>query len=40
MMDNPEVKEALLMFAKTGDPVLQKVVVKIIFCMMDTRELK
>lgn len=40
MMDSPEIKETLLMFAKTGDPVLQKVVVKIIFCMMDTKELK
>lgn len=40
MMNHPEIKESLLMFAQTQDPILQKVVVKIIFCMMDTKELK
>ena len=40
MMSQPEIRESLLMFAQTLDPILQKVVVKIIFCMMDTKELK
>ena len=39
-MNHPEIRESLLMFAQTLDPILQKVVVKIIFCMMDTKELK
>lgn len=40
MLNMPDLREALMMFAQTQDPVMQKVVVKIIFCMMDTKELK
>lgn len=40
MLSMPDLKDALMMFAQTNDPIMQKVVVKIIFCMMDTKELK
>ncbi|KAL4221840.1 hypothetical protein ACF0H5_020094 [Mactra antiquata] len=40
MLSMSDLKESLLTFARSQDPVLQKVVVKIIFCMMDNKELK
>ncbi|KAK3599107.1 hypothetical protein CHS0354_016366 [Potamilus streckersoni] len=40
MQDHPCLRETLTIFAHTKDSVLQKVAVKIIFCMMDTKELK
>ncbi|XP_045163424.1 uncharacterized protein LOC123527809 [Mercenaria mercenaria] len=40
MLSMPYLKDTLMNFAKTNDPILQKVVIKVIFCMMDTRELK
>ncbi|XP_050412205.1 uncharacterized protein LOC126827070 [Patella vulgata] len=40
LLDNSNVKESLGLFARTDDPVLQKVVSKIIFCTLETKELK
>lgn len=40
MLSMSDLKDILKSFAKTNDPILQKVVVKVVFCMMDTRELK
>ncbi|KAL3862360.1 hypothetical protein ACJMK2_008332 [Sinanodonta woodiana] len=40
MQDHPCLRQTLTIFAHTKDSVLQKVAVKIIFCMMDTKELK
>ncbi|KAJ8319922.1 hypothetical protein KUTeg_001509 [Tegillarca granosa] len=40
LLEHSSVKESLSMFARTQDPVLQKVVAKVIFCTFDTRKMK
>ncbi|XP_052213965.1 uncharacterized protein LOC127832502 [Dreissena polymorpha] len=40
MLDLVDLKDYLMTFAQTQDPILQKVVVKVIFCMMDSQQLK
>ncbi|WAR13742.1 VAC8-like protein [Mya arenaria] len=40
MLDMVHLKDYLMTFAQTRDPILQKVVVKVIFCMMDSKQLK
>ncbi|KAK3104942.1 hypothetical protein FSP39_013664, partial [Pinctada imbricata] len=40
LMENPMLKESLGMYSRTQDPMLQKVVTKVIFCMMETKERK
>lgn len=40
MLDHPHIKESLTHYARTKDPILQKVVVKVIFCTLEYKELK
>ena len=40
LMDKSILKESLRMYSNTHDPMLQKVVTKVIFCMMETKERK
>ncbi|XP_056009055.1 uncharacterized protein LOC125663732 isoform X2 [Ostrea edulis] len=40
LMDHTMLKESLSMFARTKDPMLQKVVAKIIFCMLEPTDLR
>jgi len=40
LVNHDQANMALSMFARSQDPILQKVVTKIIFCMFDTREMK
>ncbi|XP_062575791.1 uncharacterized protein LOC134237671, partial [Saccostrea cucullata] len=40
LMDHTMLKESLSMFARTKDPMLQKVVAKIIFCMLEAADLR
>ncbi|XP_033113877.1 uncharacterized protein LOC117114336 [Anneissia japonica] len=39
MLNTESVKETLFQFAKTDDPILQKVVAKMILCTLDNRDL-
>ncbi|KAL5013984.1 hypothetical protein ScPMuIL_008254 [Solemya velum] len=40
LLDYDILKESLSLFVHTNDPVLQKVIAKIIFCMLESRELR
>lgn len=40
LMDHTMLKESLGMFARTKDPMLQKVVAKIIFFMLEPKDLR
>ncbi|ELT98694.1 hypothetical protein CAPTEDRAFT_227098 [Capitella teleta] len=40
LLDQPNCKSTLTKFARTKDPILQKVVVKVIYCMLQIRELR
>ncbi|XP_012945775.1 uncharacterized protein LOC101853990 [Aplysia californica] len=40
LLTYPRVQESLTLFAKSQDPILQKVVIKIIFCALDFPDLK
>ncbi|XP_060066701.1 uncharacterized protein LOC132546982 [Ylistrum balloti] len=40
LVNHPSIRDALGMFARSHDTILQKVVTKVIFCMMDTKEMK
>ncbi|XP_022286351.2 uncharacterized protein LOC111099210 [Crassostrea virginica] len=40
LMEHSMLKESLSMFARTKDPMLQKVVAKIIFCMLEPKDLR
>ena len=40
LLDLPDCKESLFQYVRTKDPVLQKVVCKVIYCMLDVQELK
>lgn len=40
MMENPDLKESLSIFARTQNAILQKVVAKVIFCMTEHKGIK
>jgi hypothetical protein len=40
MMENPNLKESLSIFARTQNAILQKVVAKVIFCMTEHKGIK
>ena len=40
LQDMPQCKEALFKYARTNDAVLQKVVCKAIYCMLEAQELR
>ncbi|XP_033764370.1 uncharacterized protein LOC117345407 [Pecten maximus] len=40
LVNHPGIRDTLGMFARSRDTILQKVVTKVIFCMLDTKEMK
>lgn len=40
LVNHPSIRDTLGMFARSHDTILQKVVTKVIFCMLDTKEMK
>ena len=40
MLDYRNVRESLTLFARSSDPILQKVVVKVIYHALEAKELK
>ena len=40
MLDEPLCKKSLIRYARCRDPIMQKVVIKIIFCMLESSHLR
>jgi len=40
MLDEPNCKKSLMRYARCHDPVMQKVIVKIIFCTLESSDLR
>lgn len=40
MLDEPACKKSLMRYARCRDPIMQKVVIKIIFCMLESSDLR